>query len=47
MKKKIFIQVGDSGYSFIKKQKDFFLKEHEIIFYNLLDKRLRKKKRIN
>jgi len=45
-KEKIFIQVGDAGFSFIKKQKDFFKKKHNMVFYNILDNSIKKKKEL-
>ena len=43
-KNKIFLQVGDAGFSFIKKQRDFFKKEYNMVFYNLLDNSVKKNK---
>lgn len=46
MKNKIFLQVGDAGYSFIRKQKNFFLDNHNIVFYNIIDISLKKNREL-
>ena len=45
-KRKIFLQVGNSGYSFIKKQKKYFLEKFNIVFYNLVDESVKKDKEL-